>query len=352
MSVDWWRSSPGASPLFCACRFAKFALNHAMLREERESMQTKIQTSIVPQIVPARKHTRSRKRLRTSLFFLTPALLVTGIFMLGPALWSIYISLTNMSLTGVGAETPQWVGWQNFQQIFHDGEFFNALKVSLTYLVFSALIGQAVLGLLLALLMRKRNRIFKAVLGSIIVVAWVIPDVVAGFLWSAFLAGGPQSVLAPGLLNIVMTTIKAPAHAWLQEFPTQMIIIANIWRGTAFSMLLYASGLEGIPDDLLEAAAVDGAGPWVRLRSIILPLLKGTIATDLLLITLATLSDFTLVYVLTGGSNLQTELMTIYQYRQAFQFYQLGYGSAIALLIVIVGAILSLLYIRLLRIDV
>jgi multiple sugar transport system permease protein len=315
-------------------------------------MQTKVQTSVVEASVPARTYKRRRRHLRTGIFFMAPALVVIGIFMLGPALWSIYISLTNMSLTGVGAGNIEWVGLQNFQQIFRDGEFFNAFKVSLTYLVFSALIGQAVLGLLLALLMRKRNRIFKAVLGSIIVVAWVIPDVVAGFLWSAFLAGGPQSVLAPGMLNIMATALGRPEHAWLQEFPLQMIILANIWRGTAFSMLLYASGLEGIPDELLDAASVDGAGPWARLRSIILPLLKGTIVTDLLLITLATLSDFTLVYVLTGGSTLQTELMTIYQYRQAFQFYQIGYGSAIALLIVIVGAILSLLYIRVLRIEV
>jgi multiple sugar transport system permease protein len=315
-------------------------------------MQTKLQADIAEQIVPVRKNRRSRKRLRTGIFFATPALLITGIFMLGPAFWSIYISLTNMSLTGVGAQAPQLVGLQNFQQILHDGEFLNSLKVSLTYLVFSALIGQAALGLLLALLMRKRNPVFKAILGSIIVVAWVIPDVVAGFLWSAFLAGGPQSVLAPGLLNVIMTTIGAPEHAWLQEFPLVMIIIANIWRGTAFSMLIYASGLESIPEELLEAAAVDGAGIWRRVRSIILPLLKGTIATDLLLITLATLSDFTLVYVLTGGSDLHTELMTIYQYRQAFQFYQIGYGSAIALLIILVGAILSLLYIRILRIDV
>lgn len=314
-------------------------------------MQVKAQASMIEQVVPARKSPRRRKRLRTGIFFIAPALLVTGIFMLGPAIWSIYISLTNMSLTGVGAQAPQWVGLQNFQQILQDGEFFNAFKVSLTYLVFSALIGQAVLGLLLALLMRKRNPVFKAILGSIIVVAWVIPDVVAGFLWSAFLAGGPQSVLAPGLLNVIMSAIGAPEHAWLQEYPMLMIIIANIWRGTAFSMLLYASGLEAIPDELLEAASVDGAGPWVRLRSIVLPLLKGTIATDLLLITLATLSDFTLVYVLTGGSDLHTELMTIYQYRQAFQFYQIGYGSAIALLIIVVGAILSLLYIRLLRIE-
>src|SRR5258708_21902271 len=293
-----------------------------------------------------------RKRLRVAIIFMAPAFLVIAFFMFGPALWAVYISLTNMALTGAGAATPQWVGLQNFAQILHDAEFFNALRLSLTYLVGSALIGQAVLGLLLAMLMRRRQRAFKAVLGAIIVVAWVIPDVVAGFLWSAFLAGGPQSVLAPGLLNVIMTTIGAPEHAWLQQFPLLMIIIANIWRGTAFSMLLYASGLEGIPDELLEAASVDGAGPWVRVRSIILPLLKGTIATDLLLIALATLSDFTLVYVLTGGSDLHPELMTIYQYRQAFQFYQIGYGSAIALLIIVGGAILSLLYIRFLRIEV
>jgi multiple sugar transport system permease protein len=302
-------------------------------------------------ITPIPQNRQRRKQMRTGILFMAPALLVTLVFMIGPAIWSLYISLTNMSLTGAGAAAPQWVGLQNFAQILRDGEFFNAFRVSLTYLVFSALIGQAVLGLLLALLMRKRNRVFKSVLGSIIIVAWVIPDVVAGFLWSAFLAGGPQSVLAPGLLNTIMSAIAAPQHAWLQEYPMIMIIMANIWRGTAFSMLLYASGLEGIPDELFEAASIDGAGIWGRLREITLPLLRGTIATDLLLITLSTLSDFTLVFVLTGGSNLNTELMTIYQYRQAFQFYQIGYGSAIALLIIVVGAILSLLYIRVLRVE-
>jgi multiple sugar transport system permease protein len=80
-------------------------------------------------------------------------------------------------------------------------------------------------------------------------------------------------------------------------------------------------------------------------------MIKGAIATDLLLITLATLSDFTLVYVLTGGNSPSSELLTIYQYRQAFQFYQIGYGSAIALLIIAVGAILSLVYLRVLRIE-
>ncbi len=145
----------------------------------------------VQMVTPANGHIR-RKRLRIGIYFMAPAFLIIAVFMLGPAVWAVYISFTNMSLTGVGAATPQWVGLQNFVQILHDAEFFSAFRVSLTYLVGSALIGQALLGLLLAMLMRHRQRAFKAVLGAIIIVAWVIPDVVAGFLWSSFLAGGPQ----------------------------------------------------------------------------------------------------------------------------------------------------------------
>jgi multiple sugar transport system permease protein len=312
-------------------------------------VETKPEPSL-EMVTPAHSYSRHRQ-LRLGILFMAPAFLIITVFMLGPAFWAVYSSFTNMSLTGAGAATPQWVGLQNFVQILHDGEFFNAFRVSLTYLVGSALIGQAVLGLLLAMLMRHRQRAFKAILGAIIITAWVIPDVVAGFLWSSFFAGGPQSVLAPGLLNSVIASFGLPQHAWLQDYPMASIIVANTWRGTAFSMLLYASALEGIPPELLEAASIDGAGLWARIRHITLPLIKGSIATDLLLITLATLSDFTLVFVLTGGSNLSTELLTIYQYRQAFQFYQLGYGSAISLLILVVGAILSLLYIRVLRID-
>ena len=89
------------------------------------------------------------------------------------------------------------------------------------------------------------------------------------------------------------------------------------------------------------------------MRLIILPMLKGTIATDLLLITLATLSDYTLVFVLTGGGpGFDTQLLTIYMYQHAFKFYELGYGTAIALLIILAGALLSLLYIRVLRVEV
>jgi multiple sugar transport system permease protein len=283
---------------------------------------------------------------------MAPAFFVMLVFLIGPVLYALYVSGTNMALTGVGAAAPQWIGLNNFTRILRDGAFYNALRVSLTYLVGSALIGQAVLGLLLALLMRHRHPIFKSVLGAIIVGAWIIPDVVAGFLWYAFLAGGPQSIVTPGLLNSVVSTFGLPQHAWLQQYPMAAVIVANTWRGTAFSMLLYASSLEGIPPELYEAASIDGAGIWARIRRITLPLLKGTIATDLVLITLATLSDFTLVWVMTGGGpGFKTQLLTIYTYQQAFKFYELGYGTAISLLILAVGAVLSLLYLRILRIE-
>lgn len=295
---------------------------------------------------------RQRTHLRTGILFMSPAFLVMILFLLGPIIWAIYVSLTNMSLTGEGAASPQFIGLDNFARILQDSQFYNALRVSLTYLVGSALIGQAVLGLLLALLMRHRHAMFKSILGAIVVGAWIIPDVVAGFLWSAFYAGGPGSIVSPGLLNSIVSTFGLPQHAWLQETPMAAVIVANIWRGTAFSMLLYASALEGIPPELFEAASMDGAGLWARVRHITLPLIKGTIATDLVLITLATLSDFTLVWVLTSGGPLfKTQLMTIYTYQQAFKFYELGYGTAISLLILAVGAILSLVYIRVLRIE-
>ena len=95
------------------------------------------------QVVPPVHRRRRRNRLPPGILFMVPAFLVIAFFMLGPAFWAVYISFTNTSLTGIGAATPQWVGLQNFVQILHDAEFFNAFRVSLTYLVGSALIGQS-----------------------------------------------------------------------------------------------------------------------------------------------------------------------------------------------------------------
>jgi multiple sugar transport system permease protein len=199
--------------------------------------------------------------------------------------------------------------------------------------------------MLLALLMRGRNRIFRSVLGAIIVGAWVIPAIVAAFIWYAFLSNG-------GTLDAIFKAVGLPTNNWLYVVPMLSVSVANIWRGTAFSMLVFSAAISSIPPDALEAAYVDGASTVQRVWHITLPLMKGAILSDLILITLQTLSVFVLIFAMTGGGpGTASETLPIYMFQQAFKFYQLGYGAAVALILLLIGALASLIYLRVLEVD-
>src|SRR5262249_33157478 len=163
-----------------------------------------------------------------------------------------------------------------------------------TFLVATAIIGQNLLGLLIALLLQGRPRAVRAAIGTVVIGARVVPEVVAGYMWYAFLS-------SDGTLNSMLDAVGLHGRAWLYASPLLAVSIANIWRGTAFSMLMYSAALSDVPSDLDDAAAVDGAYTLQRLRYITLPLLKRVALTNLMLITLATLSVFGLVFVMTGG---------------------------------------------------
>jgi multiple sugar transport system permease protein len=130
------------------------------------------------------------------------------------------------------------------------------------------------------------------------------------------------------------------------------VILANVWRGTAFSMLVYSAALSEVPPDLVEAAAVDGASPARRLLHITLPLIRRSIMSNLMLITLQTLAGFGLIYALTGGGpGTASQTTPLYMYEQAFRYFEIGYGSAIALVMLIIGALFSLVYLRLIKVE-
>jgi multiple sugar transport system permease protein len=130
------------------------------------------------------------------------------------------------------------------------------------------------------------------------------------------------------------------------------VILANVWRGTAFSMMVYQAALSDIPPELTEAAEVDGASALQRLRFVSLPLIRRAILSNLMLITLQTLAVFGLIFVMTAGGPADKSATTpVYMYEQAFKFYQLGYGTAMALVLLLVGAIFSIGYLRLLRAE-
>jgi multiple sugar transport system permease protein len=276
---------------------------------------------------------------------MAPALAIMLVFFAGPVFWTFYIAFTNMALTGPGARSVTFIGLENFQSMLRDPTFFQSVLLTIIFAGASAVVGQAGLGMLLALLMRGRNRIFRSVLGAIIVGAWVIPEIVAAFIWYAFLSDG-------GTLDAILKTVGLPTTNWLYVAPMLSVSVANIWRGTAFSMLVFSAAISSIPPDALEAAVVDGASTMQRVWHITLPLMKGAILSDLILITLQTLSVFVLIFAMTGGGpGTSSQTLPIYMFQQAFKFYQLGYGAAVALILLLIGAVASLIYLRVLEVE-
>jgi multiple sugar transport system permease protein len=184
----------------------------------------------------------------------------------------------------------------------------------------------------------------RAAVTGVVIAAWAVPETVAGFCWYAFL-------YRTGTLNALLGHFGI-AQNWLYTTPMLAVIIANVWRGTAFSMLVYSAALSEVPPDLTEAAAVDGASGWQRLRHITLPLIRRAIVSNLMLITLQTLATFGLIYVMTGGGpGTASQTTPLYMYQQSFKFYQLGYGTAMALVLLVVGALFSVIYLRLIRLE-
>ena len=294
--------------------------------------------------IPTRGARRPRRvrKLFGRLIPLGPAVLLLLIFFAGPLLWSVYTAFTNMALSG--SSSTAFTGLTNFRRMFSDPAFINSLELTVIFVLGSAVIGQNLLGMLLALIMRGRGGVVRTIVNGVVIGAWVVPEVVAGFAWYAFL-------YKTGTLNAILGHLGLSQN-WLYTTPMLAIILANTWRGTAFSMLVYSAALSDVPPELLESAAVDGASTWQRLRYVTLPLIRRAIVSNLMLITLQTLADFTLIYVMTGGGpGTKSSTTPLYMYQEAFQFYQLGYGTAMALVLLLLGGLFSLIYLRLIKLE-
>jgi multiple sugar transport system permease protein len=273
---------------------------------------------------------------------LAPAVALLAIFFAGPMLWSVYTAFTDSALTG--SSEVNFVGLENFTRLLHDPQFLHSLVLTLIFVVGSAVIGQNTLGLLIALLLRGRNRFAHSVVTGLVVSAWAVPETVAGFCWYAFL-------YKTGTLNALLVHLGVRQN-WLYTAPMLAVVLANVWRGTAFSMLVYSAALSDVPPELIEAAAIDGASAWQRLRYVTLPLIRRAIVSNLMLITLQTLAAFGLIFVMTGGGpGTASQTTPLYMYQQSFKFYELGYGTAMALVLLLVGAIFSAIYLRLIRLE-
>jgi multiple sugar transport system permease protein len=271
---------------------------------------------------------------------LGPAIGLMLVFLAGPILYCLYAAFTNMALTGTGAANVKFVGLDNFRKAFGSSAFTNSIWLTLVFTLISAIIGQNTLGLGLSLLMRKSTRVVRNFVGTAVIGAWVLPEVVAAYLLSAFFNDD-------GTLNVMLDAVGLPGQDWLYAAPIIAVSLANIWRGTAFSMLVYSAALSEVPKEIEESAEMDGASGLRRLLFVTLPMISRAIMTNLMLITLQTLSVFGLIYAMTrGGPGTKSQTLPLYMYEQAFSFSQIGYGTAIALVMLAIGAIFSLIYLR------
>jgi multiple sugar transport system permease protein len=292
----------------------------------------------------ARGRPRSRRDSRRRVLILVMLGIPTAfmLFFLGvPTGRAVYTSLTNYALTGPQAAHPQFVGLGNYGNLFGSSVFWQSLKASLEYLAGSAIVGQVVVGFFMALFVERLGKVARSVLLSLVVVAWIIPEIVVAFIWSGYLS------VPSGLANTLLGFVGVGPISFLFKYSMPSLIVANGWRGMAFSILVLGAALQAVPTEVVESARLDGAGEWGITRYIKLPLIRSAVATVLALTTLWTLSDFTLIFVLTGGGpGNSTNVLPVYTYQQSFSFYELGFGTAISLVLLVLACLLAYFYMR------
>jgi multiple sugar transport system permease protein len=303
-------------------------------------MTTLVEPSASEDIIVTEPRLRTLVRhIVTTGWLLPSVVLLLGLFIV-PTFYAVYLGFTNLELLGQFAQNYSFTGAANLQRMAHDPTFWYSVKLTLIFVIGSGIVAQTVLGLALALLGQRVNVVVRSSVGAVVILAWVLPEITVAFVWYSFSQAG-------GTLSHLFGT---PNSDLLSTLPMLVVCMANAWRGTAFSMLVLSAGLRNVPGEVDEAAQLEGAGYWRRLFTVTLPIIRPTLMINLLLVTLGTISDFTLIFAMTqGGPGTQTAILPVYMYIEAFQFNQLGYGTAIALTLVLIGAILSIAYIRQLR---
>jgi multiple sugar transport system permease protein len=276
---------------------------------------------------------RSSQR-RLAYMLIAPAVVLMLAVTAYPIGYAIWLSLQRYNLASPADN--KFVGLANYQTILTDKYWWTAFFVTLVITIISVAI-EFVLGLALALVMH-RTIFGRGVVRTAILIPYGIVTVAASYSW--YYAWTPGT----GYLANLLPEGSAPLT---QQIPSlAVIIVAEVWKTTPFMALLLLAGLALVPDDLLKAAEVDGAGAWTRLTRVIIPLIKPAILVALLFRTLDAFRIFDNIYVLTGGSN-DTASVSILGYDNLFKAFNLGLGSAISVLVFITVAVIALIYIKL-----
>ncbi len=280
--------------------------------------------------VGARQRARSagaRSERWAGVILATPALLVFAVFMFVPLLLTLWYSLHKYR----GFGTMQWIGADNYVEIIHDSTFWKALLNTVLFTAVSVPLG-IVLGLGGALLLNRAmpgRGLFRALFYVPVVISGVASGVIFLRLFDPLI----------GLINQLLNTVGLPTVDWQGNGTAALasIIVVTTWQGVGFGMVIYLAGLQGIPREMYEAAAVDGATGWKRFSNITWPLLGPTTFFLVVYSIILSFQVFDVVYVMTrGGPGTSTTFLVQYAYDQGFNQRRQGYAAAIGVIIYVI----------------
>ena len=275
---------------------------------------------------------------RLAALLLSPAMAVIALVAAYPIGYAVWLSLTEYSVRVPGKW--RFVGFDNYTEAFGDSEFWEAVKNTFVFTGLSVTL-ELVIGLAMALAMHEAFK-GRGLLRTVVLVPWAVLTVVSAITWRTLFE--PNLGLAPQILDVFGI---GGDIVWLGQegYAMAVMILADVWKTAPFMALLLLAGLQVIPDDVYDAAKVDGATTWQRFRRITVPLLMPAILVALIFRTLDALRIFDLPYVLTGGSNGTTTLSLI-AHQELTANRLIGYGSALSVLTFVIVMAVSFIYIR------
>lgn len=284
----------------------------------------------------------SRLALKQNYFFylmILPTLLYLLIFQIYPIIETIRISFTDWLLTN--QNSGGYVGFANYVRLFtQDSNFWTLFRNSVFWVLGSTVL-QYFFAIPISVLLNQKMRA-RGLWRGLMMVPWVTPMVIAGLIWRWMFEG------SYGLFNQVLGT----DIVWLADSNTVWIclLIVSTWKGIPYATLMFLAGLQGISGDLYEAAYVDGAGPFRRFWHITLPLLSPVIMVTALTSMVATWTKFETIWTMTsGGPGYTTSILPVYIYMKAFRSFEMGVGSAVAVVAMLVMTIFIIIYLKFYR---
>ena len=288
--------------------------------------------------------TRSRRAREPAIWFALPAIVVYLVVVIYPSLAGAVYAFTDWS--GIGG-APNWVGLDNFKRLFTDDQSFGALRNTVLLTIFIVIVQNAV-GLALALGVHTQIK-SRYALRAIFFAPAVIAPVVIAFLWKYLFNPDPHSGIN-ALLGLVGLGFLQQDWLGSPSLALWSVGFTVVWQYAGYSMVIFLAGLQGVPRELEEAAALDGAGRWTRFRHVVLPLIAPAVTINLMLSTIGGLKLFDQVFAITqGGPGYSTETLSTLIYKQAFVFGSYGYSTAVALVLAILVAAVSLVQLKYLR---